>query len=86
MNNRQSDNRFAGLRPASLNHAEKRTVVDLALAILKDRHRKGRALKSPADTRDYLQLKLAERKNENLEELLHKLRMMSIASSSGRSG
>ena len=56
--------RFAGLRPSELSTAEKQSLVTLALGILKQRHRAGRTLSSPNDTRAYLRLKLAERKAE----------------------
>ena len=58
------ENRFDALKIAALNKAEKDAVIKLALSVLKDRHRAGRALGSPGDTRAYLRLKLAERKNE----------------------
>jgi DNA repair protein RadC len=58
------ENRFDALKLAALNKAEKDAVIKLALSVLKDRHRAGRALGSPGDTRAYLRLKLAERKNE----------------------
>jgi DNA repair protein RadC len=56
--------RFADLKPAELSAAEKQCVINLALGILKQRHRAGRALSNPHDTRAYLCIKLAERKNE----------------------
>jgi len=58
------ENRFAGLKPAALSPTEKQALIDLALAVLKQRHRSGRALASPDDTRAYLRLTLADRKNE----------------------
>jgi len=58
------ENRFADLKPSELNSEEKKSLVRLALTILKQRHRVGRTLSSPDDTRAYLRLKLAERKNE----------------------
>jgi len=39
-------------------------IIAEALKILKRRNRKGRIISSPQDTRDYLQLALAEEKNE----------------------
>jgi DNA repair protein RadC len=39
-------------------------IIAEALKILKKRHRKGRKITCPQDTRDYLQLSLAEEKNE----------------------
>ena len=56
--------RFAEFDASSLNEAEQRTVVKLALSILTARHRRGRFLSSPAETRAYLKLALAERKAE----------------------
>lgn len=56
--------RFADLKPSELSSAEKQSLVTLALGILKQRHRAGRALGSPNDTRAYLRLKLADRKAE----------------------
>ncbi|MGE0370985.1 MAG: DNA repair protein RadC [Gammaproteobacteria bacterium] len=57
-------NRFDTLKPAALSREEKVTVIKLAMAILNDRHRAGRALESPGQTRDFLRLKLVERKHE----------------------
>ena len=58
------DNRFQALTPASLSKCEKSSVVSLALAVLKQRQRPGRLLKSPRDIADFLRLKLAGRRNE----------------------
>jgi DNA repair protein RadC len=55
---------LAALTPADLEPAEQDAIVALALAILKHRHRRGRALTSTQDTRAYLRLRLAERKGE----------------------
>jgi DNA repair protein RadC len=57
-------NRFDTLKPAALSLEERVTVIKLAMAILNDRHRAGRALESPGQTRDFLRLKLVERKHE----------------------
>ena len=57
-------NRFARLSISSLNEEERRSLMDLALKILASRHYRGRAIKSPADTQAYLQLRLADAKNE----------------------
>ena len=57
-------NRFDALKPGALNRAEKDTVIKLALSVLADRHRAGRALSSPEQTRDFLRLKLVDRKHE----------------------
>lgn len=57
-------NRFDGLRPASLNRQEKDALIRLALAILTERHRGGRTLSSPDDTRAFLRMKLVDRQHE----------------------
>ena len=57
-------NRLADMTPASLSKAEKDTVFQLAMSLLASRHRRGRAIRSPADTHTYLRLKLAEVKTE----------------------
>ena len=59
-----ADNRFQSLTPAALSKTEKSTVVALALAVLKQRWRPGRALTSPGDIEGFLRLKLAGRRNE----------------------
>ena len=59
-----SENRFAALSAGSLNEAEKLSLVKLALSVLSHRHRKRQTLKCADDTREYLCLKLASRKNE----------------------
>ena len=58
------ENRFNALKPRGLNRMEKETVVKLGLSVLADRHRSGRALGSPEQTRDFLRLKLVDRKHE----------------------
>ena len=60
----ESENRFAGLKPDDLTEAEAESLTDLALRVLAARHRKGQAIESPAQSRAYLRLWLAERKNE----------------------
>lgn len=59
-----SEDRFASLSPADIGEAEARSLVSLALVILAERHRPGHCLASPSETRAYLRLLLAERKNE----------------------
>lgn len=59
-----TEDRFAGLNPSQLNGAEKQSVVILAMKVLAVRHRAGRAFSSPAETRDYLRLRLANYRNE----------------------
>ncbi len=58
------DDRFAGFKVSELNNAEKQTVVMLAMKVLAIKHRAGRALSSPEETRNYLRLRLAEYRNE----------------------
>ena len=59
-----ADNRFQSLSPASLSPTEKSAVVALALSVLSQRCRRGRAFKSPGHFADFLRLKLAGRRNE----------------------
>ena len=59
-----SDNRFQALTPASLSKPEKSSVVTLALKVLSQRYRPGRAFTSPEDIEGYLRLKLTGRRNE----------------------
>jgi len=58
------ENRFADLRQEDLNDLEKQSVVRLALSILRARHRRGRLLVSPQQTREYLQLAFESYRNE----------------------
>ena len=59
-----TEDRFSGLSPTELNEMEKQSLVALALTLLANRHRAGELLSSPDETRSYLRLRLAERKNE----------------------
>ena len=59
-----TEDRFTGLKPSELNDAEKQSVVMLAMKVLAIKHRAGRALSNPAETRDFLRLRLAEYRNE----------------------
>lgn len=59
-----TEDRFAGLSPSQLNDAEKQSLVILAMKVLAVRHRAGRAFSSPAETREYLRLRLADYRNE----------------------
>ena len=59
-----TDDRFRSLKPASLSPAEKSSVVALALSVLSQRFRRGRAFKNPGDAEDFLRLKLTGRRNE----------------------
>ena len=56
--------RFRSLKPASLSPAEKSSVVELALSVLSQRCRRGRAFGNPGDAEDFLRLKLTGRRNE----------------------
>ena len=60
-----TDNRFDSLTPASLSKAEKSAVVALALSVLAQRFRPGRAFTCPGDIEGFLRLKLAGRRNES---------------------
>ncbi len=57
-------NRFHSLTPTSLSKSEKSAVVALALSVLSQRCRRGRAFKCPGHFVDFLRLKLAGRRNE----------------------
>ncbi len=59
-----TEDRFAGLEPSELNDVEKRSVVTLAMSVLANRHRPGRTLGSPEETRNFLRLRLADHRNE----------------------
>lgn len=54
------NDRFANLRASALNDDEKTSLLVLAMNILAARHRRGRVLKSPADTEAYLRLRMAD--------------------------
>jgi len=58
------DDRFAGLTPSDLNEAEKQSVMRLAMNVLARKHRAGRRLGNPDETRTFLRLKLADYRNE----------------------
>ena len=59
-----ADNCFESLTPASLSKAEQSAVVALALSVLSQRCRPGRAFTCPEDIERFLRLKLAGRRNE----------------------
>jgi len=59
-----TEDRFAGLKLSELNDVEKQSVVMLAMKVLSIKHRAGKTLGSPAETRDFLRLRLAEYRNE----------------------
>lgn len=56
--------RFGGLSACELNDREKQTLMALALTLLAEQHQPGASLGSPEDTRRYLRIRLADRKNE----------------------
>ena len=58
------ENRFSGLGPDDLNDGETDSLLDLALEVLAQRHRRGEPLTSPEASRAYLRLKIGERKFE----------------------
>ncbi len=59
-----TEDRFDGLSPSQLNAVERQSLMVLALAMLAEQHRPGDVLGSPDETRKYLRIRLAERKNE----------------------
>ncbi len=61
---KNADDRFTGLKPWELNDTEKQSVVTLAMKVLAIKHRAGRALSNPDQTRDFLRLRLADYRNE----------------------
>lgn len=56
--------RIKCLQHEGLNDAEQRSIVQLALRILRTRHRRGRRLANPQETRDFLQLAFDGHRNE----------------------
>ena len=58
------EDRLTGLKPADLNDVEKQSVITLAMKVLAIKHRAGRALSKPEETRNYLRLRLADYRNE----------------------
>lgn len=61
---KRNNDRFGGLSVSELNDVEKQSLMALALALLAEQHQPGEALSSPEDTRSYLRIRLADRKNE----------------------
>jgi hypothetical protein len=61
----QAGDRFASLTSSDLFEAEQDSVKRLAIEVLADRYKVGAVLTSPDSVREYLQLKLSERKAEN---------------------
>jgi len=58
------EDRLVGLKPADLNDVEKQSVITLAMKVLAIKHRVGRSLSKPEETRNYLRLRLADYRNE----------------------
>lgn len=58
------EDRLAGLKPSNLNDVEKQSVITLAMKVLAIKHRAGRSLSKPEETRNYLRLRLADYRNE----------------------
>jgi len=58
------EDRLSDLKPADLNDVEKQSVITLAMKVLAIKHRAGRSLSKPDETRDYLRLRLADYRNE----------------------
>ena len=56
--------RLFGLKPADLNEVEKQSVIALAMKVLAIKHRAGRSLTKPDETRNFLRLRLADCRNE----------------------
>lgn len=59
-----ASDRFTQIRPSDLSETEQASLVQLALKILRARHRRGRLLSSPQDTQQYLQLVFESYRNE----------------------
>jgi len=58
-------NRFVELCPGDLPLSEQDAVIELALAILQQRHQPGEQLKEPDAVRQHFQLKLSKYQNEH---------------------
>ena len=58
------EDRLSGLKPSNLNDVEKQSVITLAMKVLAIKHRAGRSLSKPEETRNYLRLRLADYRNE----------------------
>ena len=58
------EDRLTGLKPSDLNDVEKQSVITLAMKVLAIKHRAGRSLSKPEETRNYLRLRLADYRNE----------------------
>jgi DNA repair protein RadC len=60
----RTKNRFAATNIAKLNEPEKLSLIELAFAVLQEQHKPGVVLQNPNQTRDYLRLRLVDRKAE----------------------
>jgi DNA repair protein RadC len=58
------EDRLSDLKPSNLNDVEKQSVITLAMKVLAIKHRAGRSLSKPEETRNYLRLRLADYRNE----------------------
>ena len=58
------EDRLADLKPSNLNDVEKQSLITLAMKVLAIKHRAGRSLSKPEETRNYLRLRLADYRNE----------------------
>lgn len=58
------ENRFTGIKTTQLNDLEKQSLVALSMEVLQEQYKPGTALSSPDQTRDYLRLRLIDRKAE----------------------
>ena len=58
------EDRLSDLKPSNLNDVEKQSVITLELKVLAIKHRAGRSLSKPEETRNYLRLRLADYRNE----------------------
>ena len=58
------EDRLSDLKPSNLNDVEKQSVIALAMKVLAIKHRAGRSLTKPDETRNFLRLRLADCRNE----------------------
>ena len=58
------EDRLSDLKPSNLNDVEKQSVIALAMKVLAIKHRAGRSLTKPDETRSFLRLRLADCRNE----------------------
>jgi len=56
--------RFSGFEPTDLSPGEQSSVIALALRVLEKKHAVGECIQSPADTKEYLRLRVADYQNE----------------------